>query len=231
MGKDPDQPVSLAQNLIFLNMVQHHRRTPGVAYTFVSCENPEFWADLFAYTGFARLPEADFKTTGQTWGMYGHDWRVMPPALWWERLAQQLISGHEVTSVASSVEAPLVLSQPEFEKAVQDALRHFARPEVLANNPLLRSRMVVEQAATDDREQRIGVLQTWVRDAAESLQASPRDEKLYRALYRTYLQPAPTQEQAAESLDLPFSTYRRHLKTGVGRVAEILWQRETRFCS
>jgi len=45
-------------------------------------------------------------------------------------------------------------------------------------------------------------------------------------LYHTCLHPAPTQEQAAELLDLPFSTYRRHLKTAIERVNDVLWQRE-----
>ena len=35
-----------------------------------------------------------------------------------------------------------------------------------------------------------------------------------------------TQEQAAELLDLPFSTYRRHLKTGMEQLTQMLWQRE-----
>ena len=65
-----------------------------------------------------------------------------------------------------------------------------------------------------------------VQQVTESLQSSPREQKLYLAVYRTYLNPAPTQEQAAELLNLPFSTYRRHLKTGMTRVAEILWHRE-----
>ena len=47
-----------------------------------------------------------------------------------------------------------------------------------------------------------------------------------RALERTYLRPAPTQEAAAELLDLPFSTYRGHLTRGVERVVDWLWQRE-----
>ncbi|RCJ42459.1 AAA family ATPase [Nostoc minutum NIES-26] len=76
------------------------------------------------------------------------------------------------------------------------------------------------------QSQRVKALQHLVKQAVESLQSSPRDEKLYRAVYRTYLNPAPTQEQAAELLDLPFSTYRRHLKAGVMRVADILWRRE-----
>jgi len=40
------------------------------------------------------------------------------------------------------------------------------------------------------------------------------------------VRPARTQELAAETLGLAFSTYRRHLKRGVERVAEWLWQRE-----
>lgn len=59
-----------------------------------------------------------------------------------------------------------------------------------------------------------------------ALEANPKDHKLYRALRRTYLEPAATQELAAELLDLPFSTYRRHLTQGIERVTEWLWQRE-----
>ena len=35
--------------------------------------------------------------------------------------------------------------------------------------------------------------------------------------------PAPTQEAAAEVLDLPFSTYRRHLARAVEQLTELLW--------
>ena len=69
-------------------------------------------------------------------------------------------------------------------------------------------------------------LRNLIRDLAESLQESPREAKFYRPLYHTYIQPAPTQEQAAEILDLPFSSFRRHLKSGVTRVTELLWAQE-----
>jgi hypothetical protein len=91
----------------------------------------------------------------------------------------------------------------------------------------MRSRLVLEKAgATSDVSARVATLQGLIRRAAESLQASPREAKLYRALFHTYLQPAPTQEQAAEVLDLPFSTFRHHLKAGIARVTDILWQKE-----
>jgi hypothetical protein len=85
----------------------------------------------------------------------------------------------------------------------------------------------VEQAgAQANTAQRAWILQSIVKKAAESLRQLPREAKLYRALYHTYIQPAPTQEQAAEMLDLPFSTYRRHLKASITRVTEMLWQHE-----
>jgi len=70
------------------------------------------------------------------------------------------------------------------------------------------------------------MLVSLVQEAVDALQRSPREAKLHRALYHTYLQPAPTQEHAAELLDLPFSTFRRHLKAGITRVTEMLWQKE-----
>lgn len=70
------------------------------------------------------------------------------------------------------------------------------------------------------------MLATVVRAAVEALRGDPRDEKLYRALDRTYLRPAPTQERAAEVLGLPLRTYRRHLSQGVARVIRALWHDE-----
>jgi hypothetical protein len=65
-----------------------------------------------------------------------------------------------------------------------------------------------------------------VRAAVDTLRDHSRDDKLLRALDRTYLRPAGTQERAAALLGLPFSTYRRHLTTGVDRVVAWLWDQE-----
>ena len=64
------------------------------------------------------------------------------------------------------------------------------------------------------------------RRPSHARRADPRDAKLARALDRTYLRPAPTQEAAAELLGLPFSTYRGHLARGLERVTDLLWERE-----
>lgn len=112
---------------------------------------------------------------------------------------------------------------------MRDALRDFVRPDLLRGNPLIRSRLVLtagEHSAETDATGRVAILQALIRAVAEALQSSPRAVKLYRALHHTYFQPAGTQEGAAELLDLPFSTYRRHLTAGIAQVTEALWARE-----
>jgi GTPase SAR1 family protein len=227
MAADTYQEVSPTQSLIFINFVQHHRLTP-VTYTFFVCANPDFWAAMFAYADLTRLPEADFEVGGHLYGVYGHDWRVVPPKEWQALLAQREIAASAQAITPSTISTPLlVLSQPDFMEAVQEVLRAFTRPDVLHNHPLLQSRLVLERVgAQANKTERIIALQNLVQEAAASLQASPREAKGYRAVYHTYLQPAPTQEQAAEILDIPFSSFRRHLKTGMTRIAEILWHQE-----
>jgi hypothetical protein len=227
MARDTYQAVSATQSLIFVNAVRHYLTTPGLAFTFLPCAEPDFWAPMFAYGDLMRLPEADFKVGGRRYGMYGHDWRAVPPMAWLALLAEREVAAEPQAVLLPPAEPLAVLSESAFAEAVRDALRDFVRPDALHDNPLLRSRLVMEQVAANAGEaERAAALQTLIKDAAEALQSSPRETKFYRALYHTYLQPAPTQEQAAELLDLPFSTFRRHLTAGIARVTEMLWQRE-----
>jgi hypothetical protein len=229
MASDTYQTVSAIQSLIFINIVQHYLTTPGLAFTFSPCADPDFWAPVFTYADLARIPEADYQVGGRGYGVYGHDWRVVPPPAWLELLAEREIAVNPEPIPPPTIEPLIVLSESEFATAVHDALRNFTLPDALNSNPLLRSRLVVEESGADASERaKIDALLDLLKTAAESLQSSPRETKFYRALYRTYFNPAPSQERAAEMLDLPFSTYRRHLKAGITRATEILWQREIR---
>ena len=119
------------------------------------------------------------------------------------------------------------LNEAAFGVAVQQALQHYTQARLLHGNPLLESRAVLRRAgsqATGPR--RVAALQTWLQEACDLLQQGPRDVKFYRVLQHTYLRPAGTQEQIAALLNLPFSTYRRHLKEAVHRITAILWQAE-----
>ncbi|MDE3089364.1 MAG: ATP-binding protein, partial [Chloroflexota bacterium] len=59
MAHDTYQAVSSVQTLIFLNTVRYQLSTPGLAYHFLPCANPEMWAGAFAYANLTRLNEID----------------------------------------------------------------------------------------------------------------------------------------------------------------------------
>jgi hypothetical protein len=227
MAADTYQDVSPVQTLIFLNTVRYQLTTTGLVYHFLPVVKPEMWAGAFAYANLTRLTELDYTMGGKTYGVYAHDWRSEPPLAWLELLAEREVAGGEAATPPTPPTRLIVLSETEFVEAVRDALRDFTQPGLLATNPMIQSRLVLDRAGrTADVRQRVAALQAGIKAAAETLQASPRDAKLYRAVYHTYLQPAPTQEQVAELLDVPFSTYRRHLTSGIQRIIEMLWQQE-----
>ena len=232
MARDGYQSVSAIQSLIFGRAAQHYLTTPRLAFSFFSAAEPEFWAPMFTHVDLPLQPEIAFRTDEREFGVFVHDWRVTPPMTWLDLLAEREME-METQTVPPTPAVPLVvLSRPDFEQAVRDALRSLTHAAALESNPLLRSRLVVDQvgsgAATADR---VAALRQTLRDAIHSLGTSPRRAKLQRALHHTYVQPAPTQDQAAELLDLPFSTYRRHLTSGIAAVTELLWQREVRGAS
>ncbi len=221
------QAVSPIQSVIFVTMVRHYF-TPGLAYTFYACADPDFWLPIFTYADLARLPELDFAVDGRGFGVYGHDWRAMPPLAWLELMGQREIAASpEAIKPPAAVQRMVALSQDEFVGLVESALRDYTRPDVLRGSALLRSRMVAERAGREAGDAaRAGALRSLLKEAAEQMRDAPKENKFYRAIYHTYIQPAATQEQAAELLDVPFSSYRRHLKSGMARIAEILWQVE-----
>lgn len=227
MAAEGYQSVSPVQSLIFITMVRHYF-TPSLAYTFYPCADPDFWRPAFTYAELERLPELDFGIGDRRFGVYGHDWRVMPPMVWLDLMGQREISlAPEAIKPLAPATRLIVLSQEAFVSAVEEALRDYVRPDVLRDNPLLRSRVVQHQAgSTASEPERVEALRVLLKTAADQLQQSPKEIRYYRAVYHTCFQPAPTQEQASELLNVPFSSYRRHLKAGMLRIAEILWQAE-----
>jgi hypothetical protein len=224
MAADTYQAFSHLQALIGVTTIRYYLTTTRLAYSFFPCADPDFWEPLLAYADLDRIPEADFEVGGRRYGVFGHNWRTVPPVIWLARLAEREMGREAPAPTDTATETVLALSQPDFAAAVGAALRDLTRPDKLRSNPLIQSRLVMNRTAHPG--DRAVTLTAIVREATQQLQSSPRDLKLYRALEHTYLHPAVTQEQAAELLDLPFSTYRRHLKAGVLRLTEILWQEE-----
>ena len=155
---------------------------------------------------FPRAPEADFMVGGRRYGVFAHDWRADPPQ-----------PGSSASWPSTCRTAPPE-SLPGPRRPPRAALAAGLRgrrapgpaglpPPPLEANPLLRSRLL---ARADARGPPGGTLRALLRTRRRPC-AAPREEKLYRALRLTYLEPAPTQERAAERLGLPFNTYRYRL--------------------
>jgi len=226
MARDTYQQVSPVQSLIFIRQVRHYLQTPDLAYTVLACGSPKQWDALFSYAGMERWPEADVTVDGHTTALYGHDWRAQPPAQWLDQLADRGLA--PATDAAPDAnDRIIVLNRSDFEDALRDAVKNLHRPDHLHDNPLLYSRLVTNEAGSDAAPTaRREALQHRIEAAVEQLAADPRDEKYHRAVARTYLQPALTQEKAAEQIGVPFSTYRRHLNRGLDRVTDLLWEAE-----
>lgn len=228
MGAENYQGVSPVQSLIFINMVRHYLTTPGLAFTFIPCAEPDFWTPVFAYADLTRLPDADFQLGDRHFGVFGHDWRAVPPTQWLNMLGEQEIAmAPLVVNPPVAEQRLMVLSQDGFGEAVVAALKGLARPDGLAYSPLLQSRLVRQRTGVEaTREERMTTLRNLIMEAVQALESSPKEAKFHRAIYHTYVQPAPSQESAAELIDVPFSSYRRHLKSGIEVITALLWRRE-----
>ena len=198
------------------------RRHPS--WEFIDWLDPDQGgSQVMAYIGFHRAPDADYVVEGRKHRVYAHDWRRTDVQVWLNSMgSRETSSSVEPTGPSEPAAAVLALSRAEFSAAVKQALRDLHRRDALVRNPLLTARVVVDRADLPPLQ----ALSAAVHEAIAALQPYPRDLQLQRVLDRTYLRPASTQEGAAEVLDLPISTYRRHLARGVDRVADWLWQRE-----
>ncbi len=217
-------PGSMVFGLTAVNHLQHMLIHRDRAMDYIGgISIPEQLEPLFTYIEFLAAPDASYTSDGRTWTVFARDWRRLGVDDWFELVADRELGAPVEREDPGSAMAAIALSQPDFAAAVRAALRDLQRPEQLRSNPLLRSRLV--DAATG-RPAPPEALAAVVRDAVEAIGADPRNEKYHRALDRTFLRPAPTQERAAEVLGLPFSTYRRHLVRGLELVTAALWDRE-----
>jgi TolB-like protein len=131
-------------------------------------------------------------------------------------------AGTPVPLLAPGVPCPQgACSLRQFTAVLRVALRDYSRPDLLADNPLLRSRLMAARGQRSAAD-----LQALLSETVDTLFASPRDEKLRRVIELTYFRPAPKQEAAADRLGLSFGTYRRYLTTALGRLARWLWDQE-----
>jgi hypothetical protein len=167
------------------------------------------------YRSFSRINWAhrvgalDHRLGDEDWGVFARDYMTEPVPPEWRAMPRPDQRGP-------------VLGRDAFAVAVKDALRHYAREDKLAANPMLGCHWL----GGADTAARVDALRGHLRQAVQALAEHPADMKFHHALRLTWIDPGISQERVAEELGLPFNTYRYHLARGTERVVQALWQRE-----
>jgi len=151
--------------------------------------------------------------------LVAHDWRRLSPSGALRKIADQ--PWDAPIPPPTGVERHVLTDEREFTAAVRMALRDLRFERRLATNPLIDSRMVQEAKPDAAPEQRLREL---INTAAETLRTT--DNALFRIIDRVYLRPSTSQQNVAESMGLPFTTFRRWRNKAVASIAGQLWQRE-----
>ena len=189
--------------------------TRPLAWSFLVTVDVDHWQAFFDYLAFAPMLEVD--VGGLRHVAYGLDWRRLPVDAWFDLMHERRRSGATGPPPAALMRPP-PLDRTRFDAAVKGALQTLHRPDRLAANPLIGSAL----AATASRPS-ADQLRATIEDAVAYLGNQPKGQQLRAVLHRTYVRAAPSQEAAAEVLDLPLSTYRRYLAKALEQLTDLLW--------
>ncbi|WP_439678335.1 AAA family ATPase [Embleya sp. MST-111070] len=220
VSSDPGRGPSPVLDLMLLRIAAQVLLVRQTAWSFVTPADPDSWASAMAHGPFHPI-RADAVAERRPHRIFGHDWRAEPLECTLEHTGPPRALRPAMES-AGCLDRSAVMARPEFDDAVREALRCWHRPDALARNPLSRSGLLADTG---------GSLRDALERAIDTLGSDPRSVKAHRALTVTFVDGAPTQETAARRVELPFSTYRRHLTLGIRYVSELLWHQVTRGVS
>ncbi|MBW7886328.1 MAG: ATP-binding protein, partial [Caldilineaceae bacterium] len=82
MARDTYQAIAVAVNVTAANCVIHWTSTPRLVWSFVTMANPELMAPHFQSIHFHRTPAAEFAIGGRHYGVFSHNWALMPVSAW-----------------------------------------------------------------------------------------------------------------------------------------------------
>ncbi|MGP3926823.1 AAA family ATPase [Streptomyces sp. 8N616] len=209
----PSAPMTLIQ----WRAVGEWVRSGRLAWSYLVFRDDGFW-NAHLHDNLMQPIASRPRVGDLRYALFCRDWRSAPAGPWLKAKSDAILTGSLPASRPQPAHGELaVLSRPEFDTAIRDALRTLRRPDRLAANPLNHSRLIVESGK--------GLAEV-LTQAAEALLDERGGDKRHRAVIASYFKGAPTQEAAAERLGLPLSTFRRHLTSAVERMSDLLWRQE-----
>jgi hypothetical protein len=212
----PTEPMDLMQ----LRMAAAIMCDDDLTWSVIVTPDPEFWAPTIERS-HEIVPEPPVPVGGRGYTLYAQHWGSMPISAWSDLGDDQMLARRQ--PAAAGPLRSTAWTRAEFDQAVRATLRSWQRPDVLGDSRMAHSRMVAELGGSDP----VAGLRRIFSAALETLRGDPRQAKFHRVLMATFFEGVPTQEAAAERLDLPYSTYRRHLARGLDGLCAMLWKAET----
>ncbi|MFI0242081.1 hypothetical protein [Streptomyces sp. NPDC016845] len=217
------QRPSPVMDLMLWRMLGELLRDSGLAWSFIVLRDDGFWNAHMTFCDMAPL-DRPVTVGGHPYRIFAHDWRGVAPRDWLAEKQRTLLTGTDgdfgpaaTDGSPAPAPSPTVMTRPEFAAAVRSALRDLRRPRALEANPLSRSRLVTDHGMT---------LREVLSNAVAGLVTGRGGDKAHQVATLAFLEGAPTQEAAARRLNMPYSTYRRHLTTATSRIEERLWRHE-----
>jgi len=178
------------------------------------------YGQLEAYWSLLRARPFSVHYSGETLTGWRRDWRQQTVLEWLKQSNALQLDSEEAMEWRP-------LERNQFAQACAQALRDWSRPERLRGNPLLWSRSVVRHAGAGASEsQRIQALRRLLEQAIAELGLRPQYRRWQAVAESAYLRPIAAQERMAEQLGIPFSTYRRYLKSATEWIVDYLWSCE-----
>jgi hypothetical protein len=163
-------------------------RAPRLGWVIFCSRHPELYAPVWEYIGFEDAG------TRNGYSVWVRDFARYPFADWLTAMIDTELD--EAGTLLPPVPSPVALSRADFGPAVRALLRDLHAPDRLRGNPLLDSRLAVPGDPVPTLTQR-------VQQAVDQLAQAPRLDVAARAIVRTFLRPAGSQDRAAEMLGLP----------------------------
>ncbi|APR81091.1 Hypothetical protein A7982_06438 [Minicystis rosea] len=194
-----------------------------VALAYVHTTSAEATIGGLERTGARLVRELGFAQGGVDQAVFVYDRRGLTPLEWYVRCLRAMDAPVARPSAAVT-EARAPLDRAGFDAAVRAALRALHDVSRLKESPLLSARIVGD--APPGRAARATRLRAVLVERVERLRDAPRRERQYLALHAAFVDAADNQERAAERCRMAYSTFRRHLASGIARVVEELWSAE-----
>jgi hypothetical protein len=206
---------------------------PDLAVMSIVTREPlDYWQRFAERVRIDSAPALVVTDGGYRQRGYVCDWRSDSRIDWLRQFSLRVTDGADPGADPAAAAARPAIDLPSMEReafadAVAEALRNYHQTYALQKSPLLDSRMVARAAGADAAAPaRLNALRQLLADANTRLQGVNTTARSARLIHRTYLEPARSQQLAAESLGMGYSTYRRQLALAREMIAAELWQLE-----